>query len=164
MRSLYTQDIPGASPQIHYYNKSLIRHRHLEEVERFGNKEKRIMEWYKPLPRHQEPIDKEEFPTNTSLFLPQAPALKQQHSVLGSSRTVPKVTGKVTDTPKALTKSSILSQSGRTSLQNQEDLDDSPYFPHKYRDYDREYPNKWTGRREWEGGMTQSMKLPNVSG
>ena len=119
MRSLYTEDIPGANPQIHYYNKSLIRHRHLEEVERFGNKQKRVIDWYHPRPRHQEPIDRDEFPTNPSLFLPQAPQLKLQHSVLGSSRTIPAVTGKVTDTSKALTKSSILSQSGRTSLQNQ---------------------------------------------
>lgn len=45
-----------------------------------------------------------------------------------------------------MTKSSVLSQSGLNSL-SQKDLDVSPYFPHKYRDFDREYPNKWTGKR-----------------
>lgn len=29
MRALYTDDIPGAKPTIRYYDKSLIRHRHL---------------------------------------------------------------------------------------------------------------------------------------
>ena len=42
MRSLYTDDIPGAKPTIRYYDKSLIRYRHEEEIARFGNKNKRI--------------------------------------------------------------------------------------------------------------------------
>lgn len=32
MRALYTDDIPGAQPTIRYYEKSLIRHRHEEEI------------------------------------------------------------------------------------------------------------------------------------
>lgn len=43
----------------------------------------------------------------------------------------------------------ILSQSGLNTL-NPKEIDVSPYFPHKYRDYDREYPNKWTGCRDWK--------------
>lgn len=58
MRSLYTQDIPGATPAIRYYDKSLHRYRHEEEMERFGNKERRIIDWHLPRERHTEPIDK----------------------------------------------------------------------------------------------------------
>lgn len=32
MRSLYTYDIPGATPTIRYYDRSLIRYRHQEEI------------------------------------------------------------------------------------------------------------------------------------
>lgn len=46
MRALYTDDIPGAKPTIRYYDKSLIRHRHEEEILRFGDKQRRIIEWY----------------------------------------------------------------------------------------------------------------------
>ena len=59
MRALYTDDIEGAKPTIRYYDKSLIRHRHLEEVERFGNKDKRIIDWYYPIQRHVEPLEKQ---------------------------------------------------------------------------------------------------------
>lgn len=52
MRSLYTYDIPGANPTIKYYSKSLIRQRHEEEVDRFGNKQHRIIDWYVPQARH----------------------------------------------------------------------------------------------------------------
>lgn len=60
-----------------------------------------------------------------------------------------------------MTKSSVLSQSGLNSL-SQKDLDVSPYFPHKYRDFDHEYPNKWSGRREWKDECSQSIQLPSV--
>ena len=46
MRSLYTNDIPGALPTIRYYEKSLIRARHEDEIARFGNKQNRIIDWY----------------------------------------------------------------------------------------------------------------------
>ena len=52
MRSLYTYDIPGANPTIKYYSKSLIRQRHEEEVDRFGNQQHRIIDWYVPQARH----------------------------------------------------------------------------------------------------------------
>ena len=52
MRALYTDDIPGAKPTIRYYDKSLIRYRHEEEIDRFGDKGKRIIDWYHPLQRH----------------------------------------------------------------------------------------------------------------
>lgn len=51
-----------------------------------------------------------------------------------------------------MSKSTVLSRSGLSSL-DKKDLDSSPYFPHKYRDYDREYPNKWSGKREWKGDI-----------
>ncbi len=38
MRSLFTNDIPGAVPRHRYYEKELYLRRHLEEVERFGRK------------------------------------------------------------------------------------------------------------------------------
>lgn len=149
MRSLYTYDIPGANPTIRYYDKSLIRHRHEEEIDRFANKQKRIIDWYHPLARHVEPVDKDSFPTNTTLFDPKL--TRQMPHALSSSRTLPNVTGKVTELDVSMSKSSILTQSGRKSL-DASNLDNSPYFPHKYRDYDREYPNKWTGKREWRDG------------
>lgn len=150
MRSLYTEDIPGAKPTIRYYDKSLIRYRHIEEIDRFGNKQKRIIDWYEPLKRHVEPIDNHEFPLKTSFYNPNTN--QQTLPSLSPSKIHPKVTGKVTEGEGNLSKSLILSQSGMSSL-SQRDLDYSPYFPHKYRDYDREYPNKWTGRREWREGV-----------
>ena len=69
------------------------------------------------------------------------------------------MTGKVTDGQ--VSKSMVLSQSGLNSISSKE-LDVSPYFPHKYRDFDRDYPNKWTGNREWEGNFRESVPLPNV--
>jgi len=63
---------------------------------------------------------------------------------------LPRVTGKVTEGEFNLSKSTVLSQSGLNTL-DKKNLDESPYFPHKYRDYDREYPNKWTGKRDWRG-------------
>lgn len=95
MRSLYTDDIPGANPAIRYYEKSLIRYRHEEEINRFGNKKSRVIDWYHPKDRHVEPIDKETFPINTSRFYPKKPELSSSMS-LSSSRTLPKVTGKIT--------------------------------------------------------------------
>ena len=59
-------------------------------------------------------------------------------------------------------KSLILSQSGLSSI-SQKDIDVSPYFPHKYRDYDREYPNKWTGNREWNANFSSSIPLNPTS-
>lgn len=73
MRSLYTYDIPGANPTIRYYEKSLISQRHVEEINRFGNKQKRIIDWYEPLPRHEEPIEKPDFPLKTTMFNPNSP-------------------------------------------------------------------------------------------
>ena len=68
---------------------------------------------------------------------------KQKSMSLATSRALPEVTGKVTESM-ILSKSTVLSQSGLNSLEKKE-IDQSPYFPHKYRDYDREYPNKWSG-------------------
>jgi hypothetical protein len=92
-------------------------------------------------------LEKEHFPINTSLF---DPKMIRRSQSLVSSRTAPSVTAKVTDLNLSMSNSSILSQSGQKSLEKKE-LDQSPYFPHKYRDYDREYPNKWTGERDWKG-------------
>ena len=93
MRSLYTNDIPGALPTIRYYEKSLIRARHEEEIARFGNKQNRIIDWYQPREKHVEPIDKDLFPINTSHFHPIK--LEQTVTSLNSSKVLP-VTGKVT--------------------------------------------------------------------
>jgi hypothetical protein len=71
---------------------------------------------------------------NTTLFDPKL--TKQTGPSLSSSRTFPEVTGKVTELDMRLNKSSILTQSGMNSLEAS-NLDQSPYFPHKYRDYDR---------------------------
>jgi hypothetical protein len=103
-------------------------------MDRFGNKQKRIIDWYVPLARHVEPVDKAAFPLNTTLFDPKL--TKQVTPCLSSSRTLPTVTGKVTELDASMSKSSILTQSGRNSL-DATNLDNSPYFPHKYRDYDR---------------------------
>lgn len=70
MRALYTDDIPGAKPTIRNYDKSLIRHRHIEEIDRFANKDKRIIEWYITRKRHVEPIENEKFPLKTSFYNP----------------------------------------------------------------------------------------------
>ena len=70
MRALYTDDIQGAKPTIRYYDRSLIRYKHIEEMERFGNKDKRIIDWYKPIPRHVEPMENEKFPLKTSFYNP----------------------------------------------------------------------------------------------
>jgi hypothetical protein len=54
MRSLFTEDIQGASPTHRYYDKSIIFERHQKEIERFGKKnpeEKRVIEWYSPQKR-----------------------------------------------------------------------------------------------------------------
>ena len=88
-----------------------------------------------------EPLDRHNFPINTSLFDPKM--IKQRSMSLASSRTIPDVTGKVTESM-IINKSAVLSQSGLKSLEKKE-IVYSPYFPHKYRDYDREYPNKWSG-------------------
>jgi hypothetical protein len=93
MRSLYTSDILGAAPTIRYYDKSLLRHRHQEEIDRFANKQERIIDWYIPHARHIEPVDKEAFPLNTTLF---DPKFTKQTSPCSSSHTLPAVTGKVT--------------------------------------------------------------------
>jgi hypothetical protein len=147
MRSLYTNDIPGATPTIRYYQKSLIRERHEEEMARFGDKQRRVIDWHTPRERHTEPLERHDFPINASLFDPKM--LRQRSMSLATSRKLPDVTGKVTEAL-SMTKSTVLSQSGLNSLQKKE-IDRSPYFPHKYRDYDREYSNKWTGGREWKG-------------
>ena len=76
--------------------------------------------------------------------------------ILSPARSLPKVTGKITEAEFTLNKSAILTQSGLSSL-SQKDLDYSPYFPHKYRDYDREYPNKWTGKRDWSEIVPQKI-------
>ena len=60
-----------------------------------------------------------------------------------------------------MSKSVVLTQSGLNSL-SQKDLDVSPYFPHKYRDFDRQYPNKWTGNRDWNENFKDSVPLPTV--
>jgi hypothetical protein len=88
-----------------------------------------------------EPLDRHSFPINTSLFDPIV--TKQKSMSLATSRALPEVTGKVTESM-ILSKSTVLSQYGLNSLEKKE-IDQSPYFPHKYRDYDREYPNKWSG-------------------
>lgn len=51
MRSLFTEDIPGAKPKHQYYDKALYFKKHIEEVSRHGRKnpeEKRVFEWYTP--------------------------------------------------------------------------------------------------------------------
>lgn len=62
MRSLFTEDIPGAKPRNRYYDKELYRQNHLKEIERFGPKnpeQKRVFEWYTPIKQMVEPIDKD---------------------------------------------------------------------------------------------------------
>lgn len=52
MRSLFTEDIPGALPRNRYYDKQLYLEKHLKEVERFGPKNpehKRVFEWHQPV-------------------------------------------------------------------------------------------------------------------
>lgn len=58
MRALYTDDIPGAQPTIRYFEKDLYRKRHDEEIMRFGNRERRVIDWYQPPLRHVEPIER----------------------------------------------------------------------------------------------------------
>ena len=102
-------------------------------------------------------MENEQFPLKTSFYNPNT----REHLTprLSPSKRVPPVTGKVTDGQ--VSKSMVLSQSGLNSISSKE-LDVSPYFPHKYRDFDRDYPNKWTGNREWEGNFRESVPLPNV--
>jgi hypothetical protein len=62
MRSLFTDDIPGAKPRHLYYEKELYLQRHLKEIERFGHKnpeQARVFEWYSPVKKMVEPIDKD---------------------------------------------------------------------------------------------------------
>jgi hypothetical protein len=92
-----------------------------------------MIDWHIPRERHMEPLDKHNFPLNTSLFDPKM--VKQRSMSLATSRTLPNVTGKVTE-HMIMSKSTVLSQSGLNSLEKK-DIDHSPYFPHKYRDYDR---------------------------
>jgi hypothetical protein len=158
MRSLYTNDIPGATPTIRYYDKSLIRAKHQEEIARFGDKQKRIIDWHTPRQIHQEPLERQDFPINASLFDPKM--TRQKSMSLATTKKAPEVTGKVTEGMN-MSNSTVLSQSGLHSLQEKE-IDRSPYFPHKYRDYDREYPNKWTGGREWKGEAHMQLDLPPV--
>jgi hypothetical protein len=72
----------------------LLRYRHQEEIDRFANKQERIIDWYIPLARHIEPVDKETFPLNTTLFDPKF--IKHTSLSSSSSHTLPTVTGKVT--------------------------------------------------------------------
>lgn len=134
MRSLYTDDIPGAKPTIRYYDKVLLRQRHQEEILRFADKQKRIIDWYHPLARHVEPIEKQSFALKTSFYNPNTQ--EQTSPTLSPSKRVNRVAGKITEEELPMTKSAVLEQSGLSSL-SQQDLDVSPYFPHKYRDYDR---------------------------
>lgn len=82
--------------------------------------------------------------------------------ILTSAKSQPKVSGKITESEFSLNKSAILSQSGLNSIL-QKDIDHSPYFPHKYRDYDHEYPNKWTGKRDWKGNVPELVELPSTN-
>ena len=62
MRSLFTDDIPGAVSRNLYYDKKLYLYKHNKEIERYGHKnpeEKRVFEWYSPIKRMIEPIDKD---------------------------------------------------------------------------------------------------------
>jgi hypothetical protein len=134
MRALYTDDIPGAKPTIRYYDKSLIRYRHLEEIDRFGDKNKRIIEWHQPVQKHVEPLERDEFPLKTSFYNPNTHEYLAPR--LSPSKRVPQVAGKITERESPMSQSLVLSQSGLSTISQQE-LDVSPYFPHKYRDYDR---------------------------
>ena len=133
MRSLYTNDIPGATPAIRNYQKSLIRERHQEEIERFGDKQRRVIDWHTPRERHMEPLERHDFPINASLFDPKM--VRQKSMPIPNSNKLANVTGKVTEGLN-MSRSTVLSQSGMNSLDKKE-IDRSPYFPHKYRDYDR---------------------------
>ena len=55
----------------------------------------------------------------------------------------------------SLTKSSILTGTGRQSLNNS----GNPYFPHRYIDPRMGESNKWNGERSWAEEATESVKV-----
>jgi hypothetical protein len=42
------------------------------------------------------------------------------------------------------------------------EIDRSPYFPHKYEDFN-ENKIKWTGKREWMYDRPDKVSLPNIT-
>ena len=156
MRSLYNEDIPGtimimrgAKPVKRVYDKSLIRARHNEEIDRFGsNPEHRIIDWYYPVKKVPEPLDRQDDAQwRTKKTLQRAFQINEKD--LSKSTALEKLirTESLGSVEPRLQKSSILSGSGQKSLNTS--IHDDPYFPHRYIDSKGGEKNKWSGTRSW---------------
>lgn len=174
MRSLFTEDIPGAVPRNRYYDKELYLQRHLKEIERFGPKNpeyRRVFEWYDPVKRVADPIDRDEGiikPHNRRDPLSQS---RLSQSLMLSKVKQESVTGKVTEgisLPESH-RSSVFGEAGRKSLGDSfaADLEANPYFPHKYSNRHelqgrKQTEGKLTGRREWRAEEAREVAVPGA--
>ena len=132
MRSLFTEDIPGARPRNRYYSKELYLQRHNLEIQRYARKnpeDKRVIEWYTPIKKMVEPLDKNIEVVKPHMKLYESP----QFGTANPHRPQHSVAGKVTEGI-SLSNSAVLSSAAKTSLNNNSfsrDMLCNPYFPHK---------------------------------
>lgn len=61
-----------------------------------------------------------------------------------------------------MSKSSVLSGTGRNLLLSSGPLAEDPYFPHRYIDKAVGERNKWSGSRAWQDEATQMINLPST--
>lgn len=61
-----------------------------------------------------------------------------------------------------LSKSSILSGTGRNLLMSTGSAAGDPYFPHRYVDKVVGEKNKWSGSRAWQDEATQVINMPST--
>jgi hypothetical protein len=167
MRSLFTEDIPGAVPRNRYYDKELYLQKHLKEIERFGPKNpeyRRVFEWYDPVKRVVEPIDKDQGIIKPHNRRDQLSEGKLSQSLMLSKIKQESVTGKVTDgiSLSESHRSSIFGEAGRKSLGDSfaNDLAANPYFPHKYSNKHEFQGSKLTGKREWRAEEAREVAVP----
>lgn len=58
-----------------------------------------------------------------------------------------------------MNKSAIL-ENGLNVIKKSREIDNNPYFPQYYRDYDSTYNNKFTGNRNWNHEPTPGLLIP----
>ncbi len=61
-----------------------------------------------------------------------------------------------------MSRSSILSGTGKNSLMMNGSVHEDPYFPHRYVDKAVGESNKWSGSRVWQEEPTKIVNLPSV--
>ena len=61
-----------------------------------------------------------------------------------------------------MSRSSILSGTGKNSLMMNSSVHEDPYFPHRYVDKAVGESNKWSGSRVWQEEPTKIVNLPSV--